>query len=286
VPSVNRGLNSFSRGFWFLLLTIILVVLFASVMRFYLHKTNSTAQIELRNARTQLTQMHQQVHVLDEFALKLKNDEHLRSAVEFSNGAQAVWQSPLARTKLRLIDALNQLSLPPDVVPQSLKVEWLSERDKVLPVHSLVAEQLEQRAVRLHLSVDVQSVPSGIRLLSVLASIVYPYPLQAQACSYQRTEQVNVERMRCLLELSAWSLPQLAIPNNVSESISTPEKFHKPFSNATDPVETWKVFSRLHEEVKKENKLSSAAIAKPIESVVQAQGVVTGPAGTLVIRER
>jgi len=198
---------------WLLIMAFVLLVMapLATFARTILYSIEHRVQSELRTVRRDVTRAQQHLFTLQSFAHSLSENSKLRKVVEPSLGNQAQWQSSIARTRLRLLDALSN----PDSfmsVASSLTVERL-ERESLLndtQEHSVEVE-------RLWLSAKIQSVASGMSLLSQLDEVVSPYPLQAHGCSFRQNghsgsasgsdDGDNMIDMRCLLSLTAWALP-------------------------------------------------------------------------------
>lgn len=262
----------------------------ATSSRSVLHSIELRLQSELRAIRADVTRAQQRLYLLQTFAHSLKVNSKLRKVVEPTSKSQTQWQSPIARTRLRLLDAISQ-SDPFMSGVSSFTIERLDRA-------SLPADENQHLlgVERLWMSAKINSVALGLSLLSRLDEVVSPYPLQAHGCSFWRRadDNENTIEMRCLLSLSAWALPALRYDSELdkdvaSDTLSGLQAEPKAEGNSINKAESvghWQILNRAEPE-----SVSAAVSTNPlptndvkrIELRVLPTGVITGPLGTLLI---
>ncbi len=194
---------------------------------------------QLRHARVQLTQQTNQYYLLNAFAHRLRDDERLAEVVRQQNEDVGVWQNPLARTLLRLRDSIrNEATLVEHVLDVSL--------ERLDSGASHQAKSNDQQT--LWLTAQVDSVPAGIRWLKQLQRVTHPFPLHSRGCAFSSDVESAAVRMRCLVILQAWELPQLNLNEEHVDSRfiqPTPASSDAKSLNALNQsIASWRLLNR------------------------------------------
>jgi len=264
-------------GLW---LAFVLCVVVALCVRKGLQDYQVALNEQLRQARSQLTRMQQGLYALQTFAQQLQSDARLQTEVAILARTSS-WQTPLTRTRIRLNDAISDLTFSSGVQEGSLLLEPASE-----PSHSKqdLSANESLPTSRLRLTANVRSVPDGTQLLEALSASVYPYPLLALGCSYQHQKKAQWLQMRCMVKVAAWPLPLLQAPD-----VNSDGKVEPVTTEVEEGVlDDWRLFSL--EESSHPLQPSRQQALKDAATEVQQErtthGIVTGPKGTLVVREQ
>ncbi len=234
---------------------------------------------ELRQHRREVTRMQQSLFRLQAFAESLKSDPELRSLVEANASNESAWQSPMARTRLRLQDVLDHSADWMDNV-NNLAVDWI---DSTVQSHALTgASSVADESQYLWLSASVLSVSVGVALVSHLEQVVAPYPFKVQGCGYRLASNSSQIEMRCLVLLTAWQLPMPILTGTAVTHSKIPSK--------TTTIETleqpWQLFKQVTQPTSVQNSAKESQRAPVISDTkpsIRAKGIFTGPAGILVI---
>ena len=273
-----------ARLLFFLAVVLFSVAPLAIASRTMMSSVGLRIQSELQAMRADVTRARQQLFVLQSFAGELSISSELREVVEPFSGEHAQWQSPIARTRLRLMDALSKRdSILPSI--QSLSVERL-ERDHFRSSSKERSFDTE----RLWLSANVNNVASGLSVLAWLEDVVSPYPLLAHGCGFKRgiDEKMNSIDMRCLLSLEAWTLPAVKyeVKHRPDIALSASSDSHATINKETISVDHWRILNTVvpgDSALELDSSISRSRHVDASKDQPVPQGVITGPLGTLLL---
>ena len=273
-----------ARLLFFLAVFLFSVAPLAVASRTMMSSVEHRIQSELQAMRAGVTRARQQLFVLQSFARGLSTNSELREVVEPFSGEHAQWQSPIARTRLRLMDALSKRgSVFPSV--QSLNIERLTRGH-----FRSSSKERSFDTERLWLSANVSNVASGLSVLTWLEEVVSPYPLLAHGCGFRRgvDEKMNTIDMRCLLSLEAWALPAVKyeVKHKLDIALSVSSDSQAKINEETISVGRWRILNTdvsggFTNEIDTPISHSRHVNASKNHSV--PKGVITGPLGTLLI---
>jgi len=259
---------------------VAIIALVARLAPHYFEVSKTGIHAELRESRSLTTRLQQRGYLIKDFAYRLRRDADLLAIVTSSSEDKSNWQSPIMRTRLRLMDALGRANYGADGAIDAVHIEWLEPE--------VTARETERPVLRAWLSSWVSTVGSGSDLLDSLSRFVQPFPLSAQGCRYRPISNGDGLDMRCLITLSAWQLPMLNLDHLPPESQSLALDQERA-STIPPVIPHLSLFNRERvrpaQAVRVKTETPRRMPLRAVKKVVP-QGVIKGPVGDLVIHEQ
>lgn len=271
----------------------------AVLARNYLHSMESSLHENMQLMRAELTRSANKKHVLKAYSMRLGWDSSLKKFVDQHQESKTHWQTLSQRIQLRIIDSFNAgVKNRSDISSASL--EWLDSIDSDFHTWG--------NAQQAWLTASVSSVPHAMELIASIEDMANPFPLLAEGCSYQQSQELIGVNLQCLLTLITWELPMVFSQVEGIRS-SSAQAAHPAAHPATRPTtlppnhskNQWRLFrsktpvpnfanagSRkvLTDDDHKKTALKGLTdklATAPMLKTNPSRGVIIGPAGTLVL---
>jgi len=253
------------------------IAFFAS---YYMHLREVSVHQSLQNQRVDLTQLSNEKHMLNAYAVRLNRDAELGNFVKTITDKNSQWKTPAQQLRIQLTDGIKSTVASNNNV-SSAELDWLDVQS------GEASEDVDMQ--KLWLSAIVKSVPHAIDLVSSIEAMARPFPIQVHGCHYERNREFTGITARCLLVLESWSLPFVS-PSEIQPASDTASL--QPISNETKSsvdLSHWSIFNAGHlikkvliDESKESPKTKGLGALSKSDSL-KSKAIINGPAGRLVI---
>jgi len=267
----------------FVIVVIIAIAPVALLISYYIGGKENSIYLSLQSKRFGLTQLSNEKHVLNTYALRLKNDTQLSDAVKQNLDKYGLWQTPAQQVRIQFTDGIeNYVESNNNVLSAAL--EWLDGHGAKTGDEDDVDVDVDVQEIWL--DSIVKSVPHAVDLIYSIKAMAKPYPVQVHGCSYERSRKAFGIAARCLLVLNTWVLPLVKIQDNQSTNDASNHQLIPIRKTRTAGAKVWRIFNteNLSEDTPETGPSTMQIEDQSASSKYrESKAIINGPAGRLVI---